>query len=135
MARKYAENTVVPMERSTAEIERLLAAHGGTHFGMMKYPDRIELGFINNGLRMRIVVDTPNIDDADRRRRENNRRFRALLLVVKAKLIGIEDGIVTFEDEFLPYIVMADGETIGMCLRKQLPEIAVGKSVPLLGMA
>lgn len=40
-------------------------------------------------------------------------RWRALLLVVKAKLEAIEAGISTLEHEFLANVVLPGGSTIG----------------------
>ena len=39
-------------------------------------------------------------------------RWRALLLVIKAKLEAVESEITEFESEFLAHIVMPDGATI-----------------------
>ena len=47
-------------------------------------------------------------------------RWRALLLVVKAKLEAVEAEIATFEEEFLPHIVLPNGRTVG---EMALPEI------------
>ena len=41
-------------------------------------------------------------------------RWRALYLVVKAKLEAVSSGIVSMEDEFLAQTVMNDGETVWM---------------------
>ena len=43
---------------------------------------------------------------------EERRRWRALLLVIKAKLEAVQSGIVTFEEEFLAHVVMPDGRTV-----------------------
>lgn len=60
--------------------------------------------------------------------------WRALLLVVKAKLEAVEAGIVTFEDEFLAYTMKPDGETIGEWAKRELPAVLEGKAMPpLLG--
>jgi hypothetical protein len=39
-------------------------------------------------------------------------RWRALLLVIKAKLESIESGIATFDDEFLAHIVLPNQQTV-----------------------
>jgi hypothetical protein len=39
--------------------------------------------------------------------------WRALLLVIKAKLEAVETGITTFEDEFLAHLVLPNGQTVG----------------------
>jgi hypothetical protein len=40
-------------------------------------------------------------------------RWRALLLVIKAKLEAVESRIATFEEEFLAHIVMPNDRTVG----------------------
>ncbi len=39
-------------------------------------------------------------------------RWRALALLVKAKLEAVESGIVSFEEEFLAHVVLPDGSTV-----------------------
>jgi len=60
-------------------------------------------------------------------------KWRALSLVVKAKLEAVESGITTFEDEFLAHIVLPNGQTVG---EQALPRVreayATGGNVPLL---
>jgi hypothetical protein len=48
-------------------------------------------------------------------------RWRALLLVIKAKLESVESGIATFEEEFMAQIVLPDDQTVGQWV---LPEVA-----------
>ncbi len=52
---------------------------------------------------------------------ERRRRWRALLLTIKAKLVSVENGIEKFEEAFLAHIVIAGGQTVG---QKALPELA-----------
>ena len=49
-------------------------------------------------------------------------RWRALALVVKAKLEAIEAGITTFEEEFLAYIMLPDGQTVGQWIKPQVDD-------------
>ncbi|MFN7930906.1 MAG: hypothetical protein U0Y68_23875 [Blastocatellia bacterium] len=49
-------------------------------------------------------------------------KWRALALVIKAKLEAVESGITTIEQEFLPFIVAADGRTVGEHLIPQLDQ-------------
>lgn len=48
-------------------------------------------------------------------------RWRALLLVIKAKLEAVECGISVFEQEFMANIMLPDGGTVGEFM---LPQIA-----------
>jgi hypothetical protein len=47
-------------------------------------------------------------------------RWRALALVIKAKLEAVAAGITTVEDEFLAHTVLPDGSTVGEWAKPQL---------------
>jgi hypothetical protein len=49
-------------------------------------------------------------------------RWRALALVIKAKLEAVESGITTFEEEFLAHISLPGGGTVGDFM---LPQVEV----------
>ena len=64
---------------------------------------------------------------------ELRRLWRALALVVKAKLEAVQSGIVGFEDEFLAHIVMPDGQTVAEHARPLIAEAyKTGKVAALL---
>lgn len=146
---RYAADTDVPPERSRAEIETLLRRHGATAFASLWQRGHHVLAFEVNGRRLRFVLPLPSVADYthdaagralrhDRAEamlaRATRQRWRALLLVIRAKLEAVAAGIVSFDDEFLAHIVLADGETLGERLRPRLPEIAAtGRLPPLLG--
>ncbi|MDH5626670.1 MAG: hypothetical protein OEY69_00110, partial [Candidatus Krumholzibacteria bacterium] len=121
---RYAAQTEVSAERSKAEIERLLQKYGATSFTSGWQGDRAAIMFELQQRRIRFVLTMPAKTDktivytASRglRRSETDRdraweqavrqRWRALLLVVKAKLEAVEAGISTFEEEFMSWIVL-----------------------------
>lgn len=165
-APRYAEDTDVSVERSRAEIERLLRRHGATQFGSATNDDEgtAWVVFKLEGRMFRLEVRRPRpeqmpktpaptapektpppshawnrdqhlarekreADDhakaMDRWRekeklralrwieQEERRRWRAQLLLVKAKLEMIATGETTVEREFLADMLTADGRTIG----------------------
>lgn len=58
-------------------------------------------------------------------------RWRALVLVLKAKLEAVASGISTLEAEFLANVVMADGRTIGAAILPRLTEACdTGRLLP-----
>ena len=63
---------------------------------------------------------------------EVRRMWRALALVIKAKLEAVESGITTFDEEFLAHIVMPDGCTIGEAHMKPLQAALAKQSMPAL---
>ena len=114
----YARDTSVPVDRTRAAIEQLLRKHKATQFMLGTDTER-QLARVQFKIANRIVrFELAWTDDIARRVRIFKRdqlerqRWRALLLVIKAKLECVESGIATFEEEFLPYIVMPNDQTV-----------------------
>jgi hypothetical protein len=120
MAGRYAQDTDVPVERSKAQIEQLLRAHGAERYasGWTREEDRIE--FSMAGVRIRFTLPRPRPEDHEttssgRARPKGDiarhvaklerQRWRALQLVVRAKLEAVESGMAVFEQEFLAFVV------------------------------
>lgn len=60
-------------------------------------------------------------------------RWRAMVLIVKAKFEAVAAGVSTFESEFLSNIVLPDGSTVGEVMRPQLEQTyATGTMPPML---
>jgi hypothetical protein len=132
---QYASNTSVSAEKSRAEIERTLSRYGADQFMYGWSGDGAIIAFRMNERNIRFQLPMP--DKADftttprgRRRtaiaaekeweQATRQRWRALLLTVKAKLEAVEAGIAEFEDEFLAYIMLADGSTVSDLVRPQV---------------
>ncbi len=146
----YAQHTSVPVERSRGEIEATLHRYGASMFASMSSIKSATICFEVGQRRIRITLDkstpaefklTPqgrtrnSADCIALAEQEDRRRWRALLLVIKAKLEAVESKIATFEDEFLPYTVMPNGETVAEHINPQLHEMFLNKKMPkLLGM-
>lgn len=148
----FAEGTSVPIERSKAEIESMLIRYGADQFvsGWGEAEARIQ--FRANGRYVRFVLPLPPKTEKrfthqaryDWRPRtqgeavkaweaELRRLWRALALVVKAKLEAVQSGIVGFEDEFMAHIVMPDGKTVAEHARPMIASAyETGKMLPML---
>lgn len=59
-------------------------------------------------------------------------RWRAMYLVIKAKLEAVESGIVSFEEEFAVYTVLPDGKTVGQHVLPSIEQAYEANTVPLL---
>lgn len=59
-------------------------------------------------------------------------RWRALALVIKAKLEAVEAGISTVENEFLANVALPDGRTVADWLGPQLAVVYAKQSMPAL---
>ncbi|WP_024275994.1 hypothetical protein [Hyphomicrobium sp. 802] len=130
--RRYAEDTKVPAMQSRREIEELLQKHGADQFLSGTMRGQAMVGFRIQGLQVKIVLGMPTGTTA-KDAKEERRRWRALLLVIKAKLEAVASGIALLEDEFLAHTVMADGQTVGQWARPQIKSMYKdGKMPPLL---
>jgi hypothetical protein len=126
---RYAEQTSVPSDRSRAEIERTLERYGATAFQYGWTAGRAVIGFSMNDRHIRFVLPLPDRDSLDFTLTPTGRersaaaaqeafeqavrqRWRALALMVKAKLEAVAADIVTFEEEFLPHTVLPSGRTV-----------------------
>ena len=146
---RYAQHTAVSSERSKAEIERLLTRYGATSFASGWHNDQAVIQFQMHDRRIKFVLPLPSKADKefthskrglrDERtiyalwERATRQRWRALALVVKAKLEAVETGITSFEDEFMAHIVMPGGKTVAEMARPAIDQAyKSGKVVPLL---
>jgi hypothetical protein len=140
----YARNTTVSCEKSKTEIEKILTRYGATHFAYATMPEGSMVQFVFNGKRIKFLVPMPGRPtsapgsygyDASMRRWEQKQRvkWRALALVIKAKLEAVASGICTFEEEFLAHIVLPNGQTAGQHLIPRIDEAYKTGQVPALG--
>ncbi len=133
---KYAKASMVSVERSKAAIERTLTRYGASHFAYSTDHRQAIIGFAKEGRAIKLRLPLPNPDDfrftpSGRRERNNEAAlaaweqacrssWRALHLVIIAKLEAVESGIATFEDEFLAYTYLPSGQTVS---EEILPQI------------
>lgn len=148
---RFAEGTAVSVEKSKAEIERTLARYGASAFMYGTKPEEAIIAFEASGRRIMFRLPIPNKDDrrfthtagkSIRRTAEAQNKeweqacrqsWRALSLVIKAKLEAVAAGIVTFEDEFLAHIVLPGGGTVGEHIKPRIEEAYLtGSMQPLL---
>lgn len=141
MTTRYAENTAVPVERSRAEMSYILTKHGVERQGWMTGPEGDQLGFVLRGRSYRLTIEKPTMAWAeanagprtpyeDAIAREWRRRWRANVMLLKAKLEFADDDTTTVERELMPYLLTKGGKTVGELVESGAAEAAVG--VPLL---
>jgi len=134
----YATQTTVSADRSRTEIERVLTRFGADQFMYGWEGTKSVIQFRAQGRLIRFLLELPAKDDprflltpTGRRRsdsaaaykaweQETRSLWRALGLVIKAKLVAVDEGIVTFEDEFLAHVVLPDGSTVGAWVAPQI---------------
>jgi hypothetical protein len=148
---RYAQSTTVSSQQSRQEIERILERYGADQF-MYGWQDQAAVvAFRMNERRVRFLLPLPDrnakeftqssrgartLEAASKLYEQSvKQKWRALALVIKAKLEAVESGISEFEDEFLANIMLPTGETVGDWMRPQVAEAyRVGHMPPLLPM-
>ncbi|MFN8631173.1 MAG: hypothetical protein U0838_12920 [Chloroflexota bacterium] len=134
---RYAEGTAVTVDRSRGEITGILAAHGVVRMGWFAEPegDALQFELAGHSYRFRIARPTlaevrrmyPNArDEQAKLEGEWRRRWRANVLLLKAKLEFADGEASTVVRELMPYALLTDGRTLEEA-------ITAGDSVPLLG--
>lgn len=131
----YAQTTRVPVDRSRAEVHKLLRRYGATRIAdAWEQGGNAAVQFEIGGYVARLSVPVPSIDELKARPRiqkspaalrsrvaqEERQRWRALGLLLKAKFESVSLGLSTFEQEFLAAIVLDSGRTVGSEILKRL---------------
>jgi len=150
---KYARTTIVTIEKTQAEIEHTLSRYGADQFIRGWNQDEAVLAFRIQGKAIKIKIALPlwryeRYRWPDPKRpwahersealahgfweQERRQRWRALLLIIKAKLEAIEAGISDLESEFLAYTMLPDGRTFGEWAKPQLAEVVTLGRMPQL---
>lgn len=150
MTNRYASDTTVPIANSKAEIERTIGRYGADAFALTWEVERSTIGFRIHGRLIRIELHLPAPNDPQFTRTETGRarvetarreayeqacrqQWRALLLVIKAKLEAVESGISTVEREFLADTVLPNGQTVGQWAAPQIGRAyELGQMPPLM---
>ncbi len=145
----YAAKTKVSQERSKAEIEKTLSRYGADQFMYGWDPQFAVVAFRCSGRQIKFMLPLPDpaSDEAQCRpsgvirstaesrnwmEQETRRRWRALALIIKAKLEAVESGIVSFEEEFMAQIMLPDGQTVGQYMVPQIEQSYLSGKMPKL---
>ncbi len=150
---KYAEKTTVSIDRSRTEIERILSRYGADAF-MYGWDSKLDIPkemmmFRMKEKQIKFTIPIPSSDSSEISRTPSGRqrtkiqreqaaiqtarqRWRALALVIKAKLESVESGISIFEEEFLAQIVLPNGQTVGDYMLPQIEAVYQTGKMPKL---
>ncbi len=144
---RYAASTTVPVDRTRSEIERTLVRYGADEFAYGWGQGRALVSFRIAGRLIRIELPLPDRDDRRFTRTPTGKArtaqqaekeweqacrasWRALALVIKAKLEATEAKISTVEQEFLAWVVLPDGSTAGEWMAPQIERAYTGGAMP-----
>ena len=118
----YAQHTSVPVKQSKGDIEAVLGKYGADKFGMTIEPGRAVLMFQFKNRTARFTLPLPE-GTGPKIEQLHRQRWRALLLVIKAKLESVESRIETFDQAFLAHLVVDDGTTVYDKIKGDLPAL------------
>jgi hypothetical protein len=145
----YAADTKVPVSQSRTEIERTLLRYGATAFAYGQDQHGATIAFEAFARRIQFHLPLPRRDDpaialtptskqprtkaqVDAALAQAERaRWRALLLIIKAKLEAIEAGVVSPDDEFLAHTMLPQGGTVGDWARPHVAALYSGDASTL----
>lgn len=134
----YASNTTVSAEKSRAEIERILQRYGADQFMYGWDSDRAVIVFRMANRHIKFILPMPDksarefthTQSKGTKRSEEQayktweqacrQKWRALKLVIQAKLEAVEAGISIFDDEFMANIVLPNGSTVSQLMLPQI---------------
>lgn len=144
--RRYAETTTVTVEKSQGEVQTLLRRHGADQVATAW--DK-ELGaavrFRMQGRYAQVQVPPPvpkrlaelklrhgRWSEQELKDQEQRRCWRALLLLIKAKLEAVESGITTAEREFMADLLLTDGRRLEQWAAPRLAQMYETGDMPAL---
>ena len=145
--RRAFEDTAVAANKTKMEVRDRLVKYGVQQFGIFEEPCRALIGFTHRGRTVKIEVPLP--DKALRatsksgsylapgtpaalkaHEQEERRIWRAVRAWVFAQLEAVASGIVTWEEVFLPFTLLGNGQTVSEWYGRQLKELADGGKLP-----
>lgn len=151
MAGEYAKNTQVSVAKSKLEIEKTLVRYGATGFysGWQESPPASSIGFALDGRTMRIDMPMPDIKSREFTHDHNNymrskdktrekweqaqrQRWRALLLIIKAKLEYIECELSTVDKEFMADVILPNGQRVADVVLDKIADAYLTGKMPML---
>ncbi|NUP12934.1 MAG: hypothetical protein HOW73_43395 [Polyangiaceae bacterium] len=153
----YAKGTSVSVEKSRAELDRILMRAGAAQrvTGSDDDAGLAYVGFTLSSRQVRLRIPMPKRGDFAKRPANRSwraawgpeqqaaaweqacrERWRVFVLLVKAKLEAIELNLSTVEREFLADVQLLDGRSVHEFLQDGIAEMyRTGKPLPLLGPA
>jgi hypothetical protein len=129
----YAARTKIPADRTRLDIEALMRKRGADQFFSGNDGNVAILAFRLHGRHIRFSLPLTGT----RTPQQVRSRWRALWLVIKAKLEAIDIGILTLEDAFIGETVLPDRQTVADYMRPQIAAAyksgEMPKSLPYYG--
>jgi hypothetical protein len=154
MAGKYAAGTEVSSAKSRTDIEHEFERYGAAAFAYGWERGSATIFFEAEGRKflLRIPLPDPTSEEFTRSRHQHSyrryeltpeaargryeqavrQRWRAVLLIVKAKLEAVAAGITTVEQEFYAHLLLPNGQTVAEATRERIALAYQSGHVPAL---
>ena len=141
----YAQHTTINEDKSRLEIERLLMKQGCQDIASRRSLNFSAIACVLHDRQLRFTLRLPTLDDylkTDKGRRRSHsqaqvardqdirRRWRSLAFVIKAHFVEVADGIAKFDDAFMQYIVLPNGQTVAEWMVPQIEQIYLTGQMP-----
>lgn len=141
MSGTYAKGTTVPKERTAGEIIAQLRSSGAVQTMFFDGDGGMGIAWSAEDATYQIRVPKPapkkdrygKTEPASATAKEEDRRWRAMFLYVKAKLVAIDEGLVEYRQAFMAEIVTGDGQTLYDTMKGQIASGKIPKSLPMPG--
>ena len=153
--RRYASGTAVATERSQAEIKKTLQRYGADNvtIGESMAQGVALIQFLHRDLPCQIRVKLPKAQEErfhltpsrGRRRTseaarmawqdECRRKWRVILLLIKAKLEAIEEEVVSPREALLSWLLLPNGQNVSQALEGKWEKMLKGGDVGQLLIA
>ena len=148
----YAQDTSVPINKTRLDIEFLLKKAGATEYIQGNSGNVQAIAWTLNGKKYRMSMRIPDVNSSEVRMTASNRRrndsqaklyyaqlertmWRQLYIIIKAKLVAVESGIRTMEQEFREDMLLPNGQTVVEYVGPQIEQAYLtGNMPPLIPM-
>ena len=131
------ESTTVTVERSQSEINRLLYNHGCEATRFTNTPDGAIIDFIRlevkDGRERRIAVSLPvryrlSEKMTQKQMQQHIRtKWRSVFYWLKAQFDAMDQGIIAYEEAFMPNLIVALPNGTSGRLRELMPQLSNGQ--------
>lgn len=138
----YAEKTKVPVDKSMAEVRKILIKNGSEGVAIAETSENALVQFIFKSKSYKFIIKYPKSSDDDiflngkgyKRtlvqienaiEHEKKRLWRAMVLYIKAAIEAHNNGIIDFKRSMMSHMMLPSGQTIYEKLENNIESIDV----------
>jgi len=138
MTKKYAEGTTVSVDRSIAELKRTCEKYGATNFGFLQGDASTAVFFKYEGrlyrldLHFQSSAKACNQAEEKKLKAEERRKWRVLILTIKAMFESIENDVLAAPILLQPFTVLPDNTVLGERISATIEQAYLTGNMPTL---